>query len=337
VNRRARSAEAIHGLEFGFALPSRGPLATPRTLIRVALTAEALRYSCVTVSDHIVLPARTSSPYPYHPSGEMPGGAQQAYFEPLALMGWVLAATKRLRVGTSVLVVPYRNPVVTAKQVAVLDVLSNGRTFLGCGAGWWPEEFEALQAPPFAERGAVTDEYLRVMVELWTKDAPSFDGKYYRIRDVTMLPKPTQQPHPPLWIGGHTRPALRRAGELGDAWHPIGLRPPAGLEPDEYAEKAREVREHAVRAGRDRNAVRLTLRAPLEVWPTPSRRSKTPPRTEIGPLRGTADKVVEDLRAYQRVGVRSFVFDFTDPDPNAAVETMRRFAREVRPRVARLR
>jgi len=336
VKRDAHAAQNTRSVEFGVSLPSRGPLAKARTLTRLARKAEALGFACVTVSDHVVLPTRTSSPYPYHPSGHMPGGAQQDYLEPLVLMGWLLASTRRLRVGVSVLVVPYRNPVVTAKQLAVLDVLSGGRVFVGCGTGWWPEEFEALQAPPFAARGAVTDEYIRLMVELWTKDTPAFEGKYYRIRDVTMLPRPVQTPHPPIWIGGHTAPAIRRAGELGDAWHPIGLRPPAGLTPDEYAEKAREVRGHAARVGRDPDAVRLTFRAPLEVWPT--RGSKKHPRDE-GPalLRGPAVKVIQDIRTYQAVGVRSFVFDVVGQDPEDIVGTMERFAREVRPAVARRR
>jgi len=337
VKRVGRAVQATETVEFGVSLPGRGPLAKPEIVTRLARRAEALAFACVTVSDHVVLPTRASAPYPYTPSGEFPGGAQQDFLEPITLVGWLLAATKRLRVGTSVLVVPYRNPVVTAKQIAMLDVLSGGRIFLGCGVGWWPEEFEALAAPPFAHRGAVTDEYLRLMIELWTRDAPRFEGKHYRVADVTMFPKPVQRPHPPIWVGGHTAPALRRAGQLGDAWHPIGLRPPAGLSPGEYAAKAREVREHAARAGRGAESVRLTLRAPLEVWPTPSRRSTKTPRDDAGPLRGPAAKVVEDIRAYVDVGVRSFVFDVMQPDARVFVETMERFAREVRPKVSRVR
>ena len=337
MKRVGRAVTSTEKTEFGVSLPGRGPFAKPEILTRLARRAEALGFACVTVSDHVVLPTRASAPYPYTPSGEFPGGAQQDFLEPITLIGWLLAATRRLRVGASVLVLPYRNPVVTAKQIAMLDVLSRGRVFLGCGVGWWPEEFEALAAPPFPERGAVTDEYLRLMLELWTRDNPRFDGKYYRLRDVTMLPKPVQKPHPPIWIGGHTPPALRRAGQLGDAWHPIGLRPPAGLTPDEYAAKAREVREHAAKAGRSPDAVRLTLRTPLEVWPTPRGRSKGAAPADAAPLRGPAAKVIQDIRAYQEVGVRSFVFDVLQPDLRVFVETMERFSREVRPKVMRVR
>jgi probable F420-dependent oxidoreductase len=327
-------------VEFGFSLPSRGPLAKSAITVRLARKAEALGYSCVTISDHVVLPTASSAPYPYSPTGEFPGGAHQDYLEPFVLAAWLLAATRRIRVGISVLVVPYRNPVVTAKQIATLDVCSGGRLIVGCGVGWWPEEFQALAAPPFAERGAVTDEYIRLMKELWSRDEPTFTGKYYRLAGVTLLPKPVQKPHPPIWIGGHTPAALRRAGELGDGWHPIGLRPPAGLAPAEYAELAQQVRAHAARAGRRAEAVRLTLRVPLEIWSRPGRRSRPAtagPMLQGNPLRGTPEKVAGDIRAYRRAGVELFVFDFTEQDPRAMMETMERFAEEVRPKVTRAR
>lgn len=326
-------ASVARPVEFGFSLPSRGPLARPELLTRLARTAEALGYACVTVSDHVVLPTRSSAPYPYATSGEFPGGAQQDYQEPLALMGWLLGATRRLRVGVSVLILPYRNPVVTAKQIATLDTLSGGRVIVGAGVGWWPEEFEALAAPPFAERGAVTDEYLRLMKTLWTEDAPRFEGKHYRIADVTMLPKPAQKPHPPIWIGGQTARAIRRTAELADAWHPIGLRGGTGLAPEEMAAKVQELRLATIRAGRDPQAVGVALRAPLDLWPP---RGPVPKGADPAlPLSGPPAKVVEDVRAYQRAGVRTFVFDFVRQDPRVMVETMRRFAREVRPKVAR--
>jgi probable F420-dependent oxidoreductase len=327
-------ANRDHALEFGFTLPSRGPLAQAPIVARLARTADALRYDVVIVSDHVVLPTKTSAPYPYAASGEFPGGAHQDYLEPLVSMGWLLALTQRIKVGVSVLVVPYRNPVVTAKQLATLDVLSGGRVVLGVGVGWWPEEFAALQAPPFAERGAVTDEYVRLMRTLWTEELPQFEGKYYRIHDVTMLPKPVQRTGPAIWVGGQTDRAIRRAAELGDAWHPIGLRGTAGLTPPELGEKVTRLREAAARAGRPADAVSIAFRAALELWGAgrkpPAGRPVPPP-----PLCGSAAKVIDDIRAYQAVGVRTFVFDFPVPDPKAMIETMRRFAREVRPKLAR--
>jgi len=329
--KQGNASPRRRGLELGWSLPSRGPLARVDVLTRLARTADTLGYSVLTISDHVVLPTRSSAPYPYDSTGAFPGGSQQAYLEPIPLAAWLLAATRRVRVAISVLVVPYRNPVVTAKQLATIDGLSGGRLIVGAGVGWWPEEFEALAAPPFAERGAVTDEYLRLMKTLWMEDSPRFEGKHYRIGDVTMLPHPVQKPHPPIWVGGHTEPALRRTAAVGDAWHPIGLRGPAGLAPDELAEKMARIRVLARQAGRDPAAIGVAFRGPLDLWPARAKIGTETPR----PLTGPPDKVVADLRAYQAAGVDTVVFDFPKPDPTAMVALMRRVAREVRPRLAR--
>jgi probable F420-dependent oxidoreductase len=319
------------GLALGWGVPNRGPVARVDVVTRLARAADALGYSVVTLSDHVVLPTRSSAPYPYDHSGAFPGGSQQPYLEPIALAAWLLACTRRLRVGISVLVVPYRNPVVTAKQLATIDAISGGRLIVGVGVGWWPEEFEALASPPFAQRGAVTDEYLHLMKTLWTEDAPRFEGKYYRIADVTAFPKPTQKPHPPIWVGGHTEPALRRTAVLGDAWHPIGLRGPAGLAPDEVAEKMARIRALARQAGRDPASIGAAFRTTLDLWPARAKIGAETPR----PLAGPPDKVAADLRAYQAAGVDTMIFDFPKPDPAAMVALMRRVAREVRPRLGR--
>ena len=318
-------------MNFGFSLPGRGPLAKPDVLLKLALKAEQLGYSSLFVTDHVVLPTMIKSAYPYHPSGQFLGGANQPYLEPLTLMTYLAAGTRKIRLGTSVLVIPYRNPVVTAKMLATLDVLSGGRIILGAGVGWLQEEFVALGARPFGERGKVTDEYLRLMRECWTKEQLHFNGTYYRVSDVVFLPKPVQKPAIPIWIGGHTDGALRRAGELGDGWHPIGLRPPAWLHPPEYAEKVKQVHAWASRAGRNPKEITLTFRAPMEVWP---KRAK-PPAGDRPLFRGTAEQVVADIREYQVLGVTHFVFDFTTTDPKAIIANMERFAEEVRLKVRR--
>ncbi|MBI4589493.1 MAG: LLM class F420-dependent oxidoreductase [Candidatus Rokubacteria bacterium] len=318
-------------MNFGFSLPGRGPLAKPDLILKLAQKADQLGYSSLFVTDHVVLPTASASAYPYHPTGQFPGGARQDYLEPLTLISYLAAATKKIRLGTSVLVVPYRNPLVTAKMLATLDVLSRGRLILGCGVGWLREEFAALAAPPFGERGKVTDEYLRLMRECWSKDEIQFHGRYYRVSDIVCLPKPIQKPGIPIWIGGHTDGALRRAGELGDGWHPIGLRPPALLHPSEYAEKVKQIHAWAARAGRNPKSIALTFRAPMEVWPN---RAK-PPAGDRQLFRGTAEQVIADIREYQALGVTHFVFDPTAPDPKAHAANMERFAEDVRPRVRR--
>jgi probable F420-dependent oxidoreductase len=321
-------------VEFGFSLPGRGPLATPETLLRMATKADRLRYHSVFVTDHVVLPASTArSVYPYAPTGRLPGAANQDYLEPLTLLAWLAHATTRVRLGTSVLVVPYRNPLLAAKMLATVDRLARGRVILGAGVGWLREEFEALAAPPFEARGAVTDEYLRLMRAAWTTDPVEFDGRHYAVHGAHVMPKPVQAGGIPVWIGGHTDAAIRRAGTLGDAWHPIGLRPPALLFPDELEAKIKQVRAWAERAGRRPTDVAIAFRCPMEV-----RGARQKAAAGDRPLfQGTADEVAGDVRRYAALGVSHFVFDPTHQEPAKVLANMERFADEVRPRVKKAR
>ena len=319
-------------MEFGLALPGRGPLARPAVIAKIAARAEALRFASLFVTDHVVLPVSAArSVYPYSTSGVLPGGPQQDYLEPLSLLAWLAQVTRRVRLGTSVLVAPLRHPVLVAKMLATIDVLARGRLILGVGVGWLREEFESLGAPPFEERGRVTDECLALLRRAWREDPVSFDGRYWRLPPVHVLPKPAQRGGIPIWIGGHTEAALRRAGTLGDGWHPIGLRPPVLLLPDEYAAKAKQVHTYAQQAGREPGAVTLSFRAPMEVR---SARDKAPGGDR--PLfQGTAAQVADDLRRYQAAGVTHVVFDPVHADLKATLASLERFAEEVRPKVVR--
>jgi probable F420-dependent oxidoreductase len=320
-------------VEFGFSLPGRGPLASPDNILRLATRADALRYSSVFVTDHVVLPVSMArSTYPYAATGKFPGGAEQDYLDPLALLGWLAHATRSIKLGTSVLVAPYRNPLVTAKILATIDRLSKGRLILGLGVGWLREEFEALGAPPFEERGRVTDEYIALMRTTWTTDPVSFEGRYYRVKDVHALPKPVQSGGIPIWIGGHTDGAIRRAATIADGWHPLALRPPGLLLPDEFAKKAEMFRTEAQRAGRDPDALTLSLRVGMDVR---SPRQKAPAGDR--PLfQGTAAEVLADIQQYAALGVSHFVFDPVVPDLKAVLANMDRFADEVRPKAMRI-
>jgi probable F420-dependent oxidoreductase len=317
-------------VEFGISLPGRGPLAKPDPVLTLAAKADALAYASIFVTDHVVLPASMArSVYPYSATGQLPGGAAQDYLEPLAMLAALARVTRRARLGTSVLVLPYRHPLVTAKVLATIDQLSGGRLVLGAGVGWLREEFEALGAPPFEERGAVTDEYLRFMRAAWTTDPVSFAGRYVSIRDVHALPKPAQPGGIPVWIGGHTDAAVRRAATLGDGWHPIALRPPGLLFPDEYAKRAGQIQAWAREAGREPRAVTLTVRVPMEVR---AKRFK-PPAGDRPLFQGTAEQVIADIRAYHAAGVTHFVFDHTHQDLRAVLDNLERFAHDVRPKL----
>ena len=221
------------------------------------------------------------------------------------------------------LILPYRNPVLTAKILATLDVLSGGRLILGAGVGWMEEEFQAMGLDTYAQRGEVTDEYIQIFKELWTSDDPEFHGKHYDISGAGFLPKPVQKPHPPIWIGGHTNPAIRRAATLGDGWMPIGLRPPAGLEPEEMAEKVARLRRITARAGRAEDAVDLVFSTDCVFQDEPGADRRM--------VSGRPEQIAADLRQYQDLGVRHFIFSFPADSAAQQQEAMERFSREVMP------
>jgi probable F420-dependent oxidoreductase len=314
-------------LTFGCTVPTSGGAADPLALRDVAQAAEALGYDSLWVSDHLVIPARIESPYPYSQDGKFRLSPAAPYFEPLTTLTYLAGCTERIRLGTHVLILPYRNPLVTAKVVATLDVLSGGRVDLGIGAGWMREEFEALGYDYFERRGAVTDEQIRVMQRLWTEALPAFEGEFYRFPPLGAQPHPLQQPHPPIWVGGHTRAAIRRAARLGDGWLPIGARPPADLPPEEIAAGLASLRRQARRAGRDPEAIRLGFSTGVTV--TDGGSSGGARR----PFHGPPEAVAGDLRRYRAVGVTAFVLGFGATGKDDLVARLRRFAEEVRPRV----
>ena len=296
-------------------------MASPQALRSLAQRAEDLSYDSVWVSDHVVLPRKVDSFYPYAADGVPTFLPDESYYEPLAALNFLAGCTQRVRLGTHVLILPYRNPVLTAKILATLDVLSGGRVILGVGVGWMEEEFKALGLDTYHERGAVTDEYIQLYKELWTKDEPVFNGKYYQISGSGFQPKPVQKPHPPIWIGGHTGPAIRRAAKYGDGWMPIGLRPPAILEPEELAEKIARLRTLTVEAGRPEDAVDVTFSTDVifDKSAGPSRRMVT----------GAPEQIAADLRQYQDLGVKNFILTFPAQEASELQESMEHFSRDV--------
>jgi probable F420-dependent oxidoreductase len=297
-------------MKYGFTLPGRGPLATPDTLAAIAKRGEELGYHLLLFGDHIVVPRHIASPYPYTETGEFPGSAAGEAMEQLTVLAFLAGQTQTIQLVTSVIIVPHRNPLVAAKALATLDVLSKGRVIVGVGVGWMREEFEALGLPPFEERGAVTDEYIRACKELWTSDNPSFEGKYCRFSNISFLPKPVQKPHPPIWVGGESRRALRRTAELGNGWYPIGSNPQFPLaEPEQLAAALKRLAVYVEEAGRDPAEIEIIYRTHdyqlITEGKTPA--SSTGARR---PFVGSTDDIAADIRRYEAMGVGSLVLDF---------------------------
>lgn len=291
-------------MQYGFTLPGRGPLATPDALALLTRRGEELGYDSVLTGDHIVVPRHIDSPYPYTEDGAFPGSASGEAMEQLTVLAFLAGQTSRIRLVTSVIIVPHRNPLVAAKALATLDVLSKGRVVVGVGVGWMREEFEALGLPPFAERGAVTDEYLRAFKELWTSDTPTFDGTYCRFSNISFLPKPVQKPHPPIWVGGESRRAIRRTAHLADAWYPIDSNPqfPMGT-PEQLQAGLQRLATAAREAGRDPATIDVIFR--------PHAYQLNPSSADAAhPFRGSAAKIAADIRQYAALGVHYLVFDF---------------------------
>ncbi len=312
-------------MEFGFYLPNSGEGAQPDALASIASLGDRLGFYCMVAPDHILMPRQVDSVYPYSVTGNILAGGNSGageWPEQITTLAYLAGITSRIRLVTSVMIVPYRNPLLCAKMLATLDMLSKGRLIVGSGVGWMEEEFELLDAPPFAERGAVTDEYLRAFIELWTAENPSFDGKHVQFSDIIFLPKPAQKPHPPIWIGGQSRAALRRAAYLGNAWHPVGAIPAAPLEPEELAENLAYMHRHAERAGRDPADIQVSMKAPL--YDASSNTGGTRRR-----FSGPPDAVLQDIHAYSEVGVTHLIFDFRSAQHSETEERMARFSEEV--------
>jgi probable F420-dependent oxidoreductase len=244
-------------LPVGVTLPNYGPLAGAASLARLARRAEALGFDSIWVADHLVMPCDADSVYPFdrrpRPEPARLDGLVE-FYEPLVTLAYLAAVTSRIRLGVSVYVVPYRNPVVTAKLIATLDALSNGRVIFGAGVGWLREEFRAVGADA-ARRGRVTDEYLEVCRRLWRDEVSSFSGAHYHLPPVRSGPKPIQRPWPPIWIGGNSSAALTRAVALGDGLHLIDLRP------DEVSRIGAELADRLRDAGRTRRSMILSVRS----------------------------------------------------------------------------
>ena len=316
-------------MDFGFNIPNGGPLAHNDDIVAIARKGEACGYRILAIPDHIIIPRTIGANYPYSPDGALNFATLGAgeCLEPLALMASVAGQTTSARLLTSVMVVPYREPMLTAKLVSTIDHLSGGRTILGCGAGWMPEEFVAVGAPPFAERGKVTDEYIDIYRELWTKDSPSFKGKYRQFSDLYFAPKPKQQPHPPIWVGGESPAAMRRAVKRGDAWYPIGCNPSHPLDTVARFRAAVDALKRMMdEEKRDPKSLDLAY------WSVWTAGTGAPAKATDGSrmmLTGSADDIAADINELGLLGVNHVLFNFLAATRTETLDRIEAFSRNV--------
>ena len=312
-------------MQIGFNAPTSGPLIEPDSLTRIVVEGENLGFDYVTISDHIMVPRNLDSKYPYTDTGEFPAGTAAAWLEQLATTAYIAALTKRLRFVLSVMVVPHRPAVLTAKLLSTIDFLSKGRLTLGIGVGWCREEFEAIGAAPFDDRGHVTDEWMAACQELWTADFPKFNGKYVKFDDVVFAPKPAQKPIP-IWVGGESGPALRRTVKYAHGWYPVGTNPQFPMNTLGRFKKGLErFRGFAEKAGRDPSGITLALR----VLAAPGGRPRGTIDGEPEMFSGGDADWVRDIQALGELGVTAVdvrLFGRTrDEVVDQTIDNMRRF------------
>lgn len=294
-------------MDIGCHLPTQGPVATREALMTFASRAEAHRMASLWVSDHVVFPKAGNDEYP---SGGFPHAPDTPYLEPVTVLAAAALCTERVRLGASVFILGHRNPIVMAKMLTTIDTLSNGRLICGVGVGWWRQEFETLGIP-FQQRGRRASEMIEIFKTLWTDDEPRFDGTFYHLDNVGFAPKPVQKPHPPIWVGGHSRAALQRAVTLGDGWHASSQTPAQMCTYLERLQRASEA------AGRSFETLELSLRLKLS-------------HDEVV---GSQQAIIDRYSAYRDLGLSHLAIDFRRDDLSQMLDTLDFVAREICPAV----
>lgn len=286
-------------MDYGIVLPHFSSFAhedPANRILAAATAAEDLGYSTVWVADHVIFPSKIPGGYAFNP--------EDPFLDPLTVLAALAYKTSRIKLGTAVLILPYRHPLAVAKALATIDVLSGGRTVVGVGAGWLEQEFTAL-GTSIKERGARTDETMDIFKAVWTQETPQFSGKHFQFADIKFIPKPVQKPYPPILVGGMSKGALRRVARRGDGWIAMGKGP------DDVKEPLETLRELTTKEGRDPDDLRICM-LPLGA---PS-----------------VDQLIQDIPRYADLGIHHVYLSFrawTD-EFSTLMELMEHFAREVK-------
>lgn len=297
-------------MKFGICLPIRLAL-DAKDNVDIAVAAENMGIDSIWVSDHVVMPERHL------------GSFSEVFYDPFMLLSNIAAATTKIKLGTSVIILPYRNPVVVAKMIATLDQLSDGRVIFGIGPGWMREEYEALSVP-YEKRGARTNEYLSAIKELWVNDDPEFEGEFCSFSNIKFYPKPKQDPHPPIFIAGASEYAIKRSVEYGDGWQPTWV------SPEDVKEGISKLEQLAYQKGKDLSNFTYSVRNRLDIADIGSSEGSEendPPFL----LRGSVDEITKTIKQYDEIGVTHMVLDPVAQSLDDIFKTMEVVSKQIIP------
>jgi probable F420-dependent oxidoreductase len=278
------------------ALPNIGPVGSADSIMKVAERAEELGYEGLWTIERLLYPLKPKTPYPVTPDGSLPEPYKNS-LDPVDSLAFAAARTKRIALGTSVLDLPYYNPVLLARRLTTVDVLSRGRLKVGLGLGWSQDEFDATGAD-FRGRGARADEFVEVLKRIWTTDPVEFEGKFYRVPRSHILPKPVQKPHPPLFMAAFVPAALKRLATVADGWNPVAI-PVEGMK-----SMFDSVKEMAKAAGRDPAKLQMVVRANVEIHEKPLGEDRLI-------FSGSLEQIQADIEGSRKIGAHELIFDFT--------------------------
>jgi probable F420-dependent oxidoreductase len=281
-------------MKIGFSLPNIGPMGTTEAVTKVAQRAEALGYHSLWTIERVLYPVQPQRPYPGTPDGSLPE-VYKHVLDPLGALTFVAGLTKKIKLGTSVLDIPYYNPVMLARRLSTLDFLSGGRLIVGLGLGWSKDEMDAAGAD-MTKRGAIADEFLQVLKTIWTTNPVEFHGKFYNIPKSYINPKPVQKPHPPIYMGAFAPVALKRVATMADGWNPVFLPIPV------MTQMFDSIKQMAKEAGRDPSTLGMIVHAIVEL-------TDKPLGNERPIFSGSFEQITDDVRGCAKIGVSEIFFD----------------------------
>ena len=307
-------------MQLGVFLPVSGRAAVPEVLTDAAQQAETLGYSSVWAAERLVNPWNMETAYPYKDNSQWFVSPDVPFLEPLTCLSFLAGVTKKVKLGISVAVLPFRHPLYTARVATSIDTLSNGRMILGAGIGWMIEEFNALGVP-FNKRGAMGNEQLEIFKLLWKSERPSYQGKHYQFAELAVNPKPVQKPHFPIWTGGESEAAVKRAAKYGDAWFSYHVK----ISAEDLAAKYSRVQTAAAGLGRE-GQVDLCCCRPIEI-------TKEPVTQQDDVLEGTPEQLIAALQKFKDIGVKHMALQFMKGRWPERREKIEWFAKDVLPSI----